>query len=1087
MLPVVVAGCLLAPLAGMLRADDPPAAPVATVSAPAAAPAAAAQATQDAGTATPPAPGAAAASPLVETPAFRIPLDGRWDMVLDPTGDGETRGLQRGSGPGWTSALRVAVPGPLEATTESAGYDGVAFYRTTLPAPPPLPPGQRLFLCFDSVNWRASVSLDAEPLGRHDGGDAPFRFDVTGRLRPTGSTLVVRCVDPGERPADGLLLASLPNAREAWFYNFGGIDGHVSLQAIPDLELRRHDAVVAADGEVTLRLDVENHGEAPASAAVTVEVDDGALAVTVPAELPPGATTLHVALPGAGALTHWSPAAPSRHDLRVTLARAADATGAGATGASVWRGKLALRRFVAAGGHFVLDGQPVAVHGVQYEPVFPRGVALPPDGEFLRRELSAIRAAGFNLVRVPSRVLPELLELCDELGLLVHAEPTMGTLTHESDATAPAVDAALVRLAEAVAGHPSVVLVSVVDELSGVLEAQRDALLARAHALLPEVLVMGLAGADATAGAARLINPSDAGDPSDSSDTGDSGDTGEAEPMPFDDVRLQDPWPWTEGALAALAGLGTAGGQPTGRLVYVSRWRCAGVPSFRDNFAGFGGRLASDDARDYGARLQAAMAQFAEGGPLSGIVPDVATLANLCQAAQARALRTIAGAIRGNPAIAGDCYASWRDVAWHDAAGLCNAWGNRKPPLAALVEANGRTGPATPAAAAPLPPRERLAVASGSLVGLTPELQAVLGPLVSQDPIQLQVLPRLAVVGPVVPLWTVDSMAITLSLLRYVREGGTLLLLQVPRVEGPVDPAQFGEDSLGQLASLPVDVAARRCRPGVQTWMLAAPGSPLLAGIPAAPAVLDERFAAVLPDCVLRAGPGCSARPQLACVDEHGEVLGAAVQELRYGAGSLLLSTLDLRAAERGDPLAVRLLENLVGWAAGIAAGRVRSHDLPADTPPPEQCGDIARAVWRHQMEFALAERLAEQDFLGRRPVRDEVPELKGLAGRKIAGLDAILTGRVADGLGMLSTVDRLPGQEQRDEFLQAELALIAALSGPSGGRDAIAGAGDRLEAQRLYQRALRLMRLGETAPALGDLRQAARIATGVDEPSTGR
>src|SRR5262245_42043676 len=78
----------------------------------------------------------------------QLSLDGRWKLLLDPDATGEQRGLQRGDHPAWLDALSVPVPGPLEATSQTDGYDGVAWYRQLVPPTPAPPPGQRVMLCF---------------------------------------------------------------------------------------------------------------------------------------------------------------------------------------------------------------------------------------------------------------------------------------------------------------------------------------------------------------------------------------------------------------------------------------------------------------------------------------------------------------------------------------------------------------------------------------------------------------------------------------------------------------------------------------------------------------------------------------------------------------------------------------------------------------------------------------------------------------------------------------------------------------------------------------------------------------------------
>jgi beta-galactosidase/beta-glucuronidase len=55
------------------------------------------------------------------------------------------------------------------------------WYRNEFMAPA-LPPGERAWLNFDGINWKADVFLNGEKLGRIEGGFVRGRFDVTGRL-----------------------------------------------------------------------------------------------------------------------------------------------------------------------------------------------------------------------------------------------------------------------------------------------------------------------------------------------------------------------------------------------------------------------------------------------------------------------------------------------------------------------------------------------------------------------------------------------------------------------------------------------------------------------------------------------------------------------------------------------------------------------------------------------------------------------------------------------------------------------------------------------------------------------------------------
>ncbi|HZJ70999.1 MAG TPA: hypothetical protein VFF36_08715, partial [Planctomycetota bacterium] len=176
-----------------------------------------------------PRPGAEAATEVVD-------LGGSWEVWLDPQDVGLPNGwvaaLCAGLLPpgGPAQPLSLPVPGPLEGDASTVGYDGVAYYARTLQAPASVE-GARAVLRFEQVDYVCQVWLDGKPVGQHEGGFEPFAFDLTGRLRAGAEQrLVVRVVDPGARPVDGLTLRATPHAKQSWYENFGGLLGPVTLQ-----------------------------------------------------------------------------------------------------------------------------------------------------------------------------------------------------------------------------------------------------------------------------------------------------------------------------------------------------------------------------------------------------------------------------------------------------------------------------------------------------------------------------------------------------------------------------------------------------------------------------------------------------------------------------------------------------------------------------------------------------------------------------------------------------------------------------------------------------------------------------------------
>lgn len=68
---------------------------------------------------------------------------------------------------------------------------------------------------FGAAPQRATVWLNGQRLGAHEGGFTPFAFEVTGRLKPTANSVVVM-VNNARRPT------ALPAVNTDW-WNYGGL------------------------------------------------------------------------------------------------------------------------------------------------------------------------------------------------------------------------------------------------------------------------------------------------------------------------------------------------------------------------------------------------------------------------------------------------------------------------------------------------------------------------------------------------------------------------------------------------------------------------------------------------------------------------------------------------------------------------------------------------------------------------------------------------------------------------------------------------------------------------------------------------
>ena len=128
---------------------------------------------------------------------------------------------------------RVTLPHSFNAAEENSGsyYRGPAWYRLQLTLTARRP-GRRLFLQFDGAATTAEIWLNGRFIGRHEGGHAAFRFDITDAAIAGRNVLAVRVDNSATR-----VIAPLGGD----FTIFGGLYRPVSLIETDDLHFDMMD------------------------------------------------------------------------------------------------------------------------------------------------------------------------------------------------------------------------------------------------------------------------------------------------------------------------------------------------------------------------------------------------------------------------------------------------------------------------------------------------------------------------------------------------------------------------------------------------------------------------------------------------------------------------------------------------------------------------------------------------------------------------------------------------------------------------------------------------------------------------------
>jgi len=281
-----------------------------------------------------------------------------------------------------------------------------------------------VLLRFGSVNYHATVFLNGERLGEHEGGHLPFVLDATRAVREEANRLVVRVegelrtdrVPPGnvpKHPTDSFA----PNFPDGSFdfFPYAGIHRPVLLFTHPE------PSIV----DVTTRTELTDGG-ARLIALVDADEDGSRIRltlrgfdteVTAEATLASRRVTLELDVPNARL---WAAGQPNLYELVVELV---------AKHTVVDRVTLAvgLRTVAASGSTLLVNGRPVYLRGFGRHEDFPvagRGL-VPP---VVVKDYALMRWVGANSFRTTHYpYADEQLDLADRLGFLVISEtPAVG-------------------------------------------------------------------------------------------------------------------------------------------------------------------------------------------------------------------------------------------------------------------------------------------------------------------------------------------------------------------------------------------------------------------------------------------------------------------------------------------------------------------------------------------------------------------------------------------------------------------------------------------------------------------------------------
>jgi len=353
-------------------------------------------------------------------------LAGEWGFAFDDDGVGLAERWY--AAPQFDRTIVVPFPpeSPASGVNDTSHHSVFWYHRTfdrALVEATGFDSGQRLILRFGAVDYRATVWVNGENVGQHEGGQTPFAVDVTDVLRADGANDIVLRVE--DDPHDISQPRGKQDWRETphviWYHRTSGIWQPVWLESVPAVAIDWiHWTSDLTKGEVRARVGLTGAPAVPTNLEVELTYEGRTLGW---ASVRATGSEIDVLIPVTGQSNGqayeellWSVDHPRLIDARLTLA-------AGSGEADVVASYLGLRSTAVERGVFLLNDRPLYVRSVLEQGYWPESHLTAPSAKALRDEVELIKELGFNAARVHQKFEdPRFLFWADRLGLMLWGE-----------------------------------------------------------------------------------------------------------------------------------------------------------------------------------------------------------------------------------------------------------------------------------------------------------------------------------------------------------------------------------------------------------------------------------------------------------------------------------------------------------------------------------------------------------------------------------------------------------------------------------------------------------------------------------------
>ncbi|MGG4489252.1 glycoside hydrolase family 2 protein [Metabacillus idriensis] len=394
-------------------------------------------------------------------------LNGTWQFDFDDQNAGmKEKWFKREKE--FTREIEVpfAYQSELSSIHESTFHDHV-WYKREVEIPKDML-GKQIILHFGAVDYRASVYVNEQLAGTHEGGHVPFCIDITDYLNGEKELIAVRAEDPSEDE-------TIPRGKQfwqedsagIWYTRTTGIWQTVWLEAVHNTHLSKLRFTPNIDsGDIQIEFEVA--GEiAGKTACIEISfmgekiADDSQLITESYTKRSINLYNRRIFRTG---YHHegwnWSPETPNLFDVCITISdknKVLDEIDS----------YFGMRKVHTENGMVYLNNKPYYQKLVLDQGYWPKGLLTAPDDLDFKKDIELSKQMGFNGCRKHQKVEdPRFLYWADQLGFVVWGECAASPVYSED--AAARLTREWIDIIERDYNHPSIITWVPINESWGV-------------------------------------------------------------------------------------------------------------------------------------------------------------------------------------------------------------------------------------------------------------------------------------------------------------------------------------------------------------------------------------------------------------------------------------------------------------------------------------------------------------------------------------------------------------------------------------------------------------------------------------------